>query len=55
MNENEMELDGFGIEERPWWSVRLALLVALTALSGILLALLARPELLDHGFTLAGL
>ena len=55
MNENEMELDVFEIEPRPWWSVRLALLVALIALSGVLLALLAQPELLDHGFKLAGL
>ena len=55
MNENERELDVLGIEPRPWWSVRLALLVALIALSGVLLALLAQPELLDHGFTLAGL
>ena len=55
MKENEMDLAVLGFEPRPWWSVRLTLLVALIALSGVLLALLAQPELLDHGFKLAGL
>jgi hypothetical protein len=55
MNENEMELALNGTESRPWWSVRAALLAALTLLVCVLIALLAKPELLDRGFRLAGL
>lgn len=40
---------------RPWWSVRVSLITVLTVLVTILVALLARPELLDSGFWIAGL
>jgi hypothetical protein len=55
MHENELESVVNGVEPRPWWSVRVALLGALAILAGLLVALLAKPELLDRGFTLAGL
>ena len=53
MNENETKLRE--IQTRPWWSVRVAWLAVLTVLVCVLIALLARPELLDRGFQLAGL
>lgn len=53
MKENEKELSE--IQARPWWSVRVAWLALLTILVCVLVALIARPELLDRGFTLAGL
>lgn len=46
MNENETKLRE--IQMRPWLAV-------LTVLVCVLIALLARPELLDRGFQLAGL
>jgi hypothetical protein len=55
MKENEMGMSVIACASRPWWSVRAALLAALTVLVSLLVALLARPELLDRGFTLAGL
>ena len=53
MKENEMERSEK--QTRPWWSVRVAWLALLTVLVCVLIALIARPELLDRGFTLAGL
>ena len=41
------------LEERPWWSVRPALLATLVLLVSLLVAVLSRPELLDRG--IAGL
>jgi hypothetical protein len=48
-NELNMSL----IEERPWWFVRPALIATLAVLTTLLVALLTRPELLDH--SIAGL
>jgi hypothetical protein len=42
-------------EERPWWSVRPALIATLAALVTLLVTVLSRPELLDRSFSLAGL
>jgi hypothetical protein len=43
MNNN---LDMSFVEERPWWSVRPALIAALALLVSVLVTLLQRPELL---------
>jgi hypothetical protein len=48
-NEVNMSLIG----ERPWWSVRPALVATLAVLVTLLVAVLSRPELLDH--SIAGL
>ena len=48
-NEIEMSL----MQERPWWSVRPALIATLAVLVTLLVTVLSRPELLDH--SLAGL
>lgn len=48
-NQIEMSL----MQERPWWSVRPALIATLAVLVTLLVTVLSRPELLDH--SLAGL
>ena len=53
MKENEMEPTD--IKTRPWWSVRVPWLALLVVLVFVLITLLARPDLLDRGFKLAGL
>ena len=51
-NDLEMSL----VQLRPWWSVRPALIATLAVLVTLLVALLSRPELLDHSIAgLAGL
>jgi hypothetical protein len=54
MNNNLDTTFAFG-EERPWWSVRPALIATLAALVTLLATLLSRPELLDRSFNIAGL
>jgi hypothetical protein len=49
MNDNNPSL----LEERPWWSVRPALIAALAVLVSLLVTLLTRPEVLDG--SIAGL
>jgi hypothetical protein len=48
-NQIEMSL----MQERPWWSVRPALIATLAVLVTLLVTVLSRPVLLDH--SLAGL
>ncbi len=47
------DLDMSLVQQRPWWSVRPALIATLAVLVTLLVALLSRPELLDH--SIAGL
>lgn len=51
MNTNNMTMNL--IEDRPWWSVRPALVATLAVLVTLLVTVLSRPELLDR--SLAGL
>lgn len=50
-NNTDISIDMVG--ERPWWSVRPALVATLAVLVTLLITVLSRPELLDH--TIAGL
>ena len=50
MNNN---LDMSLLEQRPWWSVRPALIATLAMLVSVLVAVLSRPELIER--SLAGL
>jgi hypothetical protein len=50
MNNN---LDLSLVDERPWWSVRPALIATLVVLVSLLVTVLSRPELLEH--SIAGL
>jgi hypothetical protein len=54
MNNNLNTVFDFA-EDRPWWSVRPALIATLAALVTLLVTLLSRPELLDRSFHIAGL